>query len=158
MVKVVPYISSKIKKYNTFFIVIFSILLFATLARYLYLQYTKAKNKTNPKLTDPANTDATEQVDLYFFYATWCKFCVKAKPEWERIKGEYNGKVVNSCKIKCVEIDCSDKDNEKSAEWIAKYNVDKFPTLLLIRNDKTNNFDANITFSTVKQFIEDSTK
>ena len=159
MVKVIPYIQSKVKRYNYLFVIIFAILLFATLARYLYLQHVKqnSNKKSENKLKDPANTDAVEKVDLYFFFANWCKFCIKAKPEWERIKNEYNGKTVNSCKIKCIQIDCSNPDDEKSAEWIAKFNIEGYPTLLLIRNDKTNKFDANITFANVKQFIDDST-
>lgn len=159
MVKVIPYVQSKIKRYNYILIILFAILLFATLARYLYLQYnnTQKTENANPKLKDPANTDAKEQVELYFFFANWCKFCVKAKPEWQRIKNEFNGKVVNSCKVKCIEINCTNQDDDNSAQWIAKYKVKGYPTLFLIRNDKTNTFDANITFATVKQFIEVST-
>jgi thiol-disulfide isomerase/thioredoxin len=67
---------------------------------------------------------------LLFFYANWCPHCKVAKPEWEKLKAELDGKKVNGQTVKFMEYDCTEPSPEIEAT-MDKYNVSSYPTILL---------------------------
>ena len=95
--------------------------------------------------------ELSESVDLYLFYTTWCPHCKKAKPEWEKVKQEYDGKEVNGRIVYFKEVDC-DKDEETAS----KFNVEGYPTVKLVKGSNIIEFDAKPTYETLKQFLEAS--
>ncbi len=72
---------------------------------------------------------------VLFFYANWCPHCKVAKPEWEKLKSELDGKKVNGKSLKFVEYDCTEPSPEIDAT-MDKYNVSSYPTILLESPDK----------------------
>ena len=83
---------------------------------------------------------------LYFFFAEWCGYCKKFKPEWEKLKNESN------LGVQLEEVDCSDSNNVPS---LAKeYNVNGFPTLILVNGSNKVTYEGARTADALISFIK----
>ena len=83
---------------------------------------------------------------LYFFYADWCGYCKKFKPEWAKLKAEPN------LGVQLEEVDCS---NEAPA--LAKeYDVKGFPTLILVNGSNKVTYSGERTADALVSFIKDN--
>jgi len=83
---------------------------------------------------------------LYFFYADWCGYCKKFKPEWEKLKAEPN------LGVQLEEVDCS---NEAPA--LAKeYDVKGFPTLILLNDGNKVTYEGERSADAIISFIKDN--
>lgn len=86
------------------------------------------------------------EAKLYFFYADWCGYCKKFKPEWEKLKAESN------LGVKLEEVDCS---NEAPA--LAKeYNVGGFPTIILVNGSNKVTYEGQRTADALVSFIKNN--
>ena len=92
--------------------------------------------------------------DILFFHTDWCPHCTKALPIWKSFVSSYDETIINGYTINCINgikgIDCDDK---ASSEIIEKHNITKFPTIKLIKDDITINYDANITSENLTKFV-----
>ena len=129
-------------------LILFLTLLFIGLAVYVYIYYIR--NRINPTYVE--NKELVQQPDneaeLFYFYTNWCPYCKKAKPEWEKLKSEYENKSINGTTIYFREIDC-EKD-EKTPE---QYKVEAYPTIKLITNGKVIEYDAKPNYETLNEFL-----
>ena len=83
---------------------------------------------------------------LYFFYADWCGYCKKFKPEWAKLKAEPN------LGVQLEEVDCS---NEAPA--LAKeYDVKGFPTLILVHSSNKVTYEGERSADAIISFIKDN--
>ena len=83
---------------------------------------------------------------LYFFYADWCGYCKKFKPEWAKLKAEPN------LGVQLEEVDCS---NEAPA--LAKeYDVKGFPTLILVHSSNKVTYEGERSANAIISFIKDN--
>ena len=80
--------------------------------------------------------DGPKTATLYYFYTTWCPQCKKATPEWKAIQSATNG-VVKGKNIIFKEVDC-DSDTATADQ----FNITGYPTIKLIYDDKTYEYDA----------------
>ena len=69
---------------------------------------------------------AKGEVNLVLLYAPWCGHSKKMLPDYERVKSEFDGKVMNGKKVNIMMYD-SDVDKDKIKEYGAK----GFPTLFV---------------------------
>jgi thiol-disulfide isomerase/thioredoxin len=83
------------------------------------------------------------------YWVDWCKFCKKAKPEWNQLKDEYNGKVINGKKILIVDIDCT--KNEEIAE---EEDIKGYPTFKFNLDGKYYDYPDQPVYDKFKTFIE----
>tara|TARA_B110000091_G_C13799873_1_gene469689 strand:+ start:1927 stop:2397 length:471 start_codon:yes stop_codon:yes gene_type:complete len=141
-----------IKPMRTLWMVIFVTIIFVTAAFFAYKWYIKSTIE-NLGTSDVANNNRrVSEAELLFFSADWCPHCKNAKPEWDSFKKEYDGKEMGFYKINCQSVDCTDGENE----LIQKYSIDGYPTVIMIKDNERVNFDAGITESSLKSFIESS--
>tara|TARA_B110000285_G_C15118681_1_gene615715 strand:+ start:847 stop:1317 length:471 start_codon:yes stop_codon:yes gene_type:complete len=141
-----------IKPMRTLLMVIFVTIIFVTAAFFAYKWYIKSTIE-NLGTSDVANNNRrVSEAELLFFSADWCPHCKNAKPEWDSFKKEYDGKEMGFYKINCQSVDCTDGENE----LIQKYSIDGYPTVIMIKDNERVNFDAGITESSLKSFIESS--
>jgi len=85
---------------------------------------------------------------LYFFYADWCGYCRKFKPEWAKLKAEPN------LGVQLEEVDCSDSNNVPA---LAKeYNVKGFPTLILVHSSNKVTYEGERSANAIISFIKDN--
>jgi thiol-disulfide isomerase/thioredoxin len=75
------------------------------------------------------------EVNLVLVYAPWCGHSKKMLPDYERIKSEFHGKVMNGKKINIMMYD-SDVDKDK----VKEYGVKGFPTLFVEKDGNRESF------------------
>lgn len=110
MANLITYANTLLKPYYKYITGIVLLILFILVSKFVYETYFVKYNK-NKALSDVANAKNTKEIcAIYFFYVDWCPHCVKAKPEWNAFKDQYDNKVVNGYVLKCYSIDCT-KDN-----------------------------------------------
>jgi thiol-disulfide isomerase/thioredoxin len=180
MANLITYTNTLLKPYYKYITGVFLLILFILVSKFVYDTYFVKYNK-NKELSNVANVKNTKDIcAIYFFSVEWCPHCVKAKPEWNKFKDEYNNKVINGYVLKCYDIDCTNDngdeviqfDNSKDATGnqpltnipikptpvkistlIKKYNIDSYPTVKLTKGDIVVDFDSKITKDTLIQFV-----
>ena len=96
---------------------------------------------------------ADKTATLMLFYVDWCPHCKTAKPEWESLKSEYDGKTINGYTINFMEYNCTTESDEVS-QLMDKYNIEGYPTIKLIKDNQVIEYDAKPTKSTMEQFLQ----
>ncbi len=99
-----------------------------------------------------ATAAAEKTVTIYLFYADWCPHCKRAKPTWNEVKTDYEGKTVNGYLVHFEEINCTE-ENEEVADMIRKYKVEGYPTIKMQKGAQVIEFDAKITKDNLEKFI-----
>jgi thiol-disulfide isomerase/thioredoxin len=133
-----------------FLIILVVSAIFIALAIYLYITYVKPRMLEKEYVPNKEiEYEKEKEAELYYFYTTWCPYCKKAKPEWEKLKETYNEKLINNTKVHFKEIDC-DKDSKTADE----FNVEGYPTIKLIKtNGDIVEYDAKPEYSTLNEFL-----
>jgi thiol-disulfide isomerase/thioredoxin len=119
-----------------------------------YIGYNKwikpKKDNVPPGIYQPVgNRDAT----IYFFAADWCPHCKKAKPEWSKFVSRYDGRTIGGFKITCVHVDCTNAELPEAAHMISKFNITTYPTVKMIKDNQTFEFDSKITEKNLEEFV-----
>lgn len=136
-------------------IVLCLFILFIIAGAYAYKWYAVPVIEKKP-YDDIANANRRDiPVDILFFSAEWCPYCIKAKPLWNTFSDKYNGKNINEYVINCINIDCTNTESDVSVQaHIQKYNIEHYPTVKMILGDKIIDFDASITSENLSKFAE----
>ena len=95
---------------------------------------------------------ASKTAEIMFFYADWCPHCKTAKPEWEQVKTEFQGKSIKGYNILFKEVNCTEESPENE-KLMATYKIQGYPTIKLIKDGQVIDFDAKPTKSTLTQFL-----
>jgi endoplasmic reticulum resident protein 44 len=114
---------------------------------FVYRGIQKKKQK-NTGAEDSDDESDAQVCEILFFYTTWCPYCKKATPEWEKFKEQWNGKTKNGYSIVMKDIDCDTNDTTA-----AKYEVVGYPTIKLIKDNKITDYDAKPNLETLNQFL-----
>ena len=86
-------------------------------------------------------------------------------PEWNLFKQEYNNKEINGYKLLVRDVNLSNEDGSKDGDdeyisssetkaIIEKAKIEEYPTVKLLKNDETINFDAKVTVNNLEQMID----
>ena len=125
----------------------------------IIISYFIWKNYLSSKINYDANRENNEQEEtpnkvahLMLFYVDWCPHCKTAKPEWNALKEEYDGKTINGYIVIFEEYNCTDESSEIE-ELINKYKIDGYPTIKLIKDEQVIEYDAKPTKATMEQFL-----
>jgi endoplasmic reticulum resident protein 44 len=87
-------------------------------------------------------------VDVYYFYTTWCPYCVKARPEWDKFKKFWENKKKNGYMLNFTEIDC-----DKNESLASKYEIETYPTIKLVKDGKVYDYDAKPSVENLNKFL-----
>lgn len=173
MANLITYIDIQLRPYYTTILAIFLIILFLGVARYAYEYYIASKLKNKDKANIANAPDRKPVVAVYFFHVDWCPHCIKALPEWNSFKQQYQDKVVGGYTVKTYDIDCTEdngdevliyndpKDGQiavkptpmKTAELIKKYKIESYPTIKLTKDANIIDFDAKVTADNLSKFV-----
>ena len=141
---------------NTTLYIILAILLFSIVAFYYYYYYLlpnlKTKYVSNNELVNKEDMENNNPVDLMLFYVDWCPHCKTAKPIWEQVKKEYEGKNVNGYNLIFTDIDCTTESPDVE-KMMNTYKIEGFPTIKMLKEGQVIEFDAKPTKSNIEKFI-----
>ena len=78
----------------------------------------KTLKKTTKKVVNKKKNNKKEKKELYvvLFYAEWCPHCQHMKPEWEKMKHNYE----NSDLVKIIDVESADANKNDIIEEINK--------------------------------------
>jgi len=165
---ILTYIYEKTRSYHFTIIVSLIVIVFSLLAYYAYMNYF-AKQQSMKPMNDIANANENSQnCQIYFFHAQWCPHCQKAYPEWTKFATSTHGQVIHGYLVECIEVDCTDDNGntttvenkvgikatpEQTAQWIAQFGINSYPTIKLMKGSETIDFEAKITESSLQKFV-----
>ena len=90
-----------------------------------------------------------ENINIMYFYTEWCPYCKKARPEWDKAKESFEGKIINNNKLQFHEIDC---ESETNADMVK--DIDGYPTIkMFLADGKTVEYDSKPDAKTLELFI-----
>ena len=141
-----------------FWILLFVILILAATVYAYYNFYLPSANSrgfnnlSNVQPVEQGQGDGSD-VLIYFFHADWCPHCSTALPEWSTFVNNYDGAEINGHTIRCIDINCTDETNAENQDLIQTYSVQGYPTIKMVKNSKTIDFDAKVTNSFLEQFV-----
>lgn len=134
-------------------VIIFIACIFLFISIYYYKRVIGPRfNKnyiSNKEFIPKEETVTQKTATLYYFYTTWCPICKKATPEWTALQNETDG-VVKNVNIIFKEIDC-DKDTATAD----KFNIEGYPTIKLVYENKTYEYDAKPDKNTLIKFLNE---
>jgi thiol-disulfide isomerase/thioredoxin len=84
---------------------------------------------------------ANKRYECKLFYTTWCPHCKKTLKEWESYKN-------TRPEIVFTIVDC---DKEKDQAEL--YQIDSYPTILMVVEDKKYIFDSNFSKDSMDKFV-----
>lgn len=139
-----------------FLLSIFLVVLFIIIAVYVYRNYLS--NIITPKyvankefIPQSEASKENKQADLYFFYTTWCPYCKKALPEWNKLKEKLQDGTIKGYKVNFYDVDC-----DKNKELADAQKIEGYPTIKLMVNGQTIEYDAKPNYDTLMQFLNSS--
>ena len=134
-------------------LVIVATLAMIGLGYYVYSKYIGNSTTYNAnREKDPLNSDSNKVANMMLFYVDWCPHCKTAKPEWENLKSEYEGKQINGYTVTFTEYNCTTESPETD-ELMNRYKIEGYPTIKLIKDNQVIEYDAKPTKSTMEQFL-----
>jgi len=141
--------------WTSIILVSLAIILFISIGIYLVkkLLSNKASFSSNREHDSASSTENSNKVaNMLLFYVDWCPHCKTAKPEWEQMKEEYDGKQINGYTLVFTEYNCTDETPEIEG-LMDKYKIDGYPTIKLVKDNQVIEYDAKPTKSTMIQFL-----
>jgi len=132
---------------------IVAVILVGVLGYYLYNNFfvnSTLYNVNRENLENNENSNKT--ANLMLFFVDWCPHCKTAKPEWENLKSQYEGKNINGYTVVFTEYNCTTESAE-TEELMNKYNIEGYPTVKLLKDNQIIEYDAKPTKSTMEQFL-----
>lgn len=133
--------------------IIIAVVIFSVLGYYVYYQFTNNKTGFNSNREHVTKDENSSKVaEMMLFYVDWCPHCKTAKPEWEELKAEYEGKQINGYNLKFTEYNCTAETAENDA-LMNKYKIEGYPTIKLLKDSQVVEYDAKPTKSTMEQFL-----
>ncbi len=121
------------------FIIVGLFIIFVIMSIVIYKNYNVKKIKPNEEYNTSSNVG-----ELILFYASWCPHSQTTLKLWYAYKEKYNKK-----NISFTEVDC-----DKNTQLADSYNIDSYPTIILLTDGKKYIFDAQMDNDTLTQFID----
>lgn len=147
----VEVVSKIVRPYYKYIVGLIAIIIFGYAAIYGYKAYFIKKQEN--KFADVPNSNRRlKEVSVIFFHVDWCPHCKKALPEWNNFKKQFNDKEVNGYVVKCTDIDCTDETSDVQ-NMMNKYSIESYPTVKMIKDNNTIDFDSKISTNTLEHFV-----
>jgi thiol-disulfide isomerase/thioredoxin len=150
MAGLIEVLTKYIRPYYYYIIGFVIFVIFLTVGVYAY---NNVQSQQKNKFSDVANANRRNRdAIVYFFHVDWCPHCKKALPEWKNFVSKYDNKEINGYRIKCKDMDCTNETSDIT-DLINRYNIDSYPTIKLIKDSTTIDFESKITASSLEKFV-----
>ena len=85
---------------------------------------------------------------LYLFKVDWCPHCKTAKPVFDEVEKELNGRPINGYVVTFKTVDC-----EAEPDMADKFKVEGYPTIKLVKNGEVIEYDAKPEKDKILEFL-----
>lgn len=151
MANIIDVLRRLISPYYYYIIIIAVLVIFLYVTYYAY--YNIYKKSESNKYKNVANANRrNKEVTIFFFHVDWCPHCKKALPEWNTFKAQNNEKQINGYIVKCVDLNCTNESSDITRA-INEYNIDSYPTVKMLKENKKIEFDSKITSTALESFV-----
>lgn len=138
---------------KSYWLYILIALLFIGLFTYLYTSVFKGQPKFDPNMEHHSDdSSGNKSAEILIFKTDWCPHCTSAKPAWDDIVRQYDGKKVNGYRLQFTEVNCTDESPEIEAK-MNQFGVEGFPTIKMVKDGQIIEFDAKPTKENMEQYI-----
>jgi len=139
------------KKYVLYAI---AVIVFLIVCYICYVYFTKKSTQSNDEYVANRRYKEGElkSAELILFYVDWCPHCKTAKPEWDKVKEQYQGKSINGYTILMTEHNCTE-ESAGNEELLNRYKIEGYPTIKLLKDNQIIEFDAKPTQDNLEQFL-----
>lgn len=98
----------------------------------------------------PDGIGATDDkvAQLFLFKVDWCPHCKKAKPIFDEVEKELNGKPINGYTVKFTTVDC-----EAEPDMADKFKIEGYPTIKLVKDGQVIEYDAKPDKDKITEFL-----
>jgi thiol-disulfide isomerase/thioredoxin len=90
--------------------------------------------------------DKTAQ--LFLFKVDWCPHCKKAKPIFDEVEKELNGRQINGYTVSFKTVDC-----EAEPDMADKFKIEGYPTIKLVKDGEVIEYDAKPDKDKIMEFL-----
>jgi hypothetical protein len=94
--------------------------------------------------------DSNDTPRLMLFYTDWCFDCRRYKSKWNIMKNKYE----KMYDLKLFEYNCTDTDSVETKDLMNWCGINKFPTILLIKDNNIIEFEDERTETNMDNFIQ----
>ena len=141
----------------TIVLYIILVILFIFIIFYFYRQSTSNSSNSssytiNRENMNNQNGNKPNNAELILFYVDWCPHCKTAKPEWDSLKSQYEGKTINGYNVIFTEYNCTNESAEIE-QLMNKFKIEGYPTVKLIKDNQIIEYDAKPTKATMEEFL-----
>ena len=142
-----------------FLIIITLIAVFIALALFVYNKYVAPK--LNPDfvpnkefISKDSKYSGVDQATLYYFNVDWCPICKKCNPIFDKLEEFYKKNPIENVDFKILHINGETNESDMTSfEKQYNINIDGYPSIYLVKNDKVIEYDAKPSLKTLKEFI-----
>jgi len=136
------------------------VIILAVIAYFVYKSYIepmmnptyKANREHVPVGSAADGSGSGKEAEILLFSTDWCPHCKTAKPEWDQVKAEYNGKQIHGYTIIFTEVDCTNESPDVE-KMINTYKIEGYPTIKLVKDNQIIDYDAKPSKATLTQFL-----
>ena len=128
----------------------FIVIMFALLSFFIFKKISNcAEVEGFESQPSSFKNDVSKGKKLVWFYADWCGHCKSMKTEWDKASNKVDGKM--------VKINLGDREDSKVGEISEKYNIEGFPTILLLDNGEIKqNYEEDRKASNFENFVNEN--
>lgn len=132
------------------------VIILAVIGYVMYQNYSQGAlntaNKANRENITGGSNSSGKEAEIMLFYTDWCPHCKTAKPEWEQVKAEYNGKQIHGHTIIFTEVNCTNESPDVE-RMMNTYKIEGYPTIKLVKDNQIIDYDAKPSKATLTQFL-----
>lgn len=132
------------------------VILFTLISKWAYNTYVEPilnRDYLPNKEFISKDTGSGNEIDIYYFYTKWCPYCKKAQSEWNEFQKniEANNIYTSNYNINFYQVDA-----DKEVDLAKKYKITAYPTIKLVKNGETFNYDAKPNSQNLMEFFKGS--
>lgn len=96
-----------------------------------------------------AGEQGDKNVQLFLFKVDWCPHCKKAKPIFDEVEKELNGRQINGYTVSFKTVDC-----EAEPDMADKFKIEGYPTIKLVKDGQVIEYDAKPDKDKIMEFLK----
>ena len=98
---------------------------------------------------DGIGADDDKVAQLFLFKVEWCPHCKTAKPVFDEVEKELNGRQINGYTVTFKTVDC-----EAEPDLADKFKIEGYPTIKLVKDGHVIEYDAKPEKEKIKEFLD----